>query len=62
MVKILIGCKYCVRLLNKKILNGSSSATNEPNFKIVCNCIRELSNVFKDPAQCVHTIADFSTE
>ena len=48
-VKILIGRKYYVKHLNKKILkffSGSSSTTNEPNFKIVCNCIHELLNVF----------------
>ena len=59
-VKILIGCKYYIRHLNEKILNifsGSSSTTNEPNFKIMCNCIHELLNVFEDPAQSVHTIA-----
>ena len=27
-----------------------------PNFKIVCDCIHELLNVFEDPAQRVHTI------
>ena len=42
MVKILIGRKYYVRRLNKKILCGSSSTTNEPYFEIVCNCIHEL--------------------
>ena len=26
------------------------------NFKIVCNSIHELLNVFEDPAQRVHTI------
>ena len=49
MVEILIDRKYCVRHLNKKILNifsGSSSVTNEPYFKITCNCIHELLNVF----------------
>ena len=50
MVKILIGCKYCVRHLNEKIFSGSSSAANEPNFKIMCCCIHELLNVFEDPA------------
>ena len=35
MVKILIGHKYYVRLLNEKILSGSSSTTSEPNFKIL---------------------------
>ena len=59
-MKILIGRKYYVKHLNKKILNifsGSSSTTNEPNFKIVCNCIHELLNVFEDSAQREHTIA-----
>ena len=37
MVKILIGHKYCIRRLNKNIFSGSSSAANEPNFKIMCN-------------------------
>ena len=37
-------------------MNRSSSVTNEPNFKDVCNSIHELLNVFKDPAQSVHTI------
>ena len=41
----------------QNIFSGSSSTTNEPNFKIVCNCIHELLNVFEDPAQSVHTIA-----
>ena len=39
---------------------GSSSTKNEPNFKIVCNCIHEfeheLLNVFEDSAQREHTI------
>ena len=59
-VKVLIGHKYYVRHLNKKILKifgGSSSTANEPNFKIVCNCIHELLNVFEDSAQLEHTIA-----
>ena len=59
-VKILIGRKYYVKHLNKKILkyfSGSSSTTNEPNFKIMCNCIiHELLNVFEDSAQREHTI------
>ena len=45
--------------MNKKILkyfSVSSSTTNEPNFKIVCNCIHELLNVFEDSAQREHTI------
>ena len=57
-MKILIGCKYYVRHLNKKILKyGSSSTTNESNFKTIVNCIHELLNVFEDSAQGVHTIA-----
>ena len=65
MVKILIGCKCCVscvKNLNEKILKyffcSLSSATNEPNFKIVCNCIHELLNIFEDPAQRIHTIVN----
>ena len=59
-VIILIGRKYYIRHLNKKIFSGSSSTTNEPNFKIVCNCIiHELLNVFEDPAQRVHAIAKY---
>ena len=53
MMDKVIDCKYCVRH-NKKILkyfSRSSSATSESIFKIVCNCIRELFNVFGDPAQ-----------
>ena len=45
-MKILIGRKYYVRHLNKNIFSELSSTTNEPNFKIVCNCIHELLNVF----------------
>ena len=41
------------------IFSRSSSAANEPNFKIICNCIHELLNVFEDPAQCVHIIAEW---
>ena len=51
LVEILIDCKNCVRHLNKKILihfGGSSSATNESNFKILCNSIYALLNVFED--------------
>ena len=62
MVKILIDHKYYVRHLNEKILkyfSGPSSTTNESTFKIMCNCIHELLNVFEDPAQCVHTIVKF---
>ena len=55
-VKILIGRKYYVKHLNNKIFSGSSSTTNEPNFKIVCNCIHELLNVSEDSAQREHTI------
>ena len=58
-VKFLIGHKYYVKHLNKKILkyfSGSSSTTNEPNFKIVCNYILELLNVFEDSAQREHTV------
>ena len=57
-METLIGCKYCVRNFNKKIFSGSSSTTNEPNFKIMCNYIHELLNVFEDPAQCIHTIVE----
>ena len=39
------------------IFSGSSSTTNEPNFKIVCNCIIHEFNVFEDSAQREHTIA-----
>ena len=54
-VKTLIGCKYYVREGTKRnIFSGSSSITNEPNFKIVCNCIHELLNVFEDSAQREH--------
>ena len=56
-VKILIGRKYYVRHLNRNVFSGSSSTTNEPNFKIVCNCIRKLLNVFEDSVQRIHTIA-----
>ena len=58
-MKILIGRKHYVKHLNKKILkyfSESSSTTNEPNLKIVCNCIHELLNVFQDSAQREHTI------
>ena len=53
----LIGRKYCVRDLNEKIFSRLSSATNEPNFKIICNSIHKLLNVYGDPAQCVHTMS-----
>ena len=33
------------------------SVTSVPNFKILCNSIPELLNVFEDPAECVYTIA-----
>ena len=35
----------------------ATGTTNEPNFKIVCNCIHELLNVFEDSAQREHTIS-----
>ena len=55
MVEILIGCNYCVRDLNEKIFSGLSSATNEhANFKITCDCIREL--LFLRIQRCMHTI------
>ena len=41
--KILIDCKYCVGIWTKWFWNmcsRSNSATNELNFKIVCNCIQ----------------------
>ena len=56
-VNILIGRKYYVKHLNQNIFSGSSSTTNEPNFKIVCNYIHELLNVFEDSVQHEHTIA-----
>ena len=56
MVKILIGNKYYVGQLSKTIFSGSSSTTSVPNFKIMCNCIHVLLNVFEDPAHHVHTI------
>ena len=42
----------------KKFCNtfSGSSATNELNFKIECNCIHELINIFENPAQHIHTI------
>ena len=58
-VKVLIGHKYYVKHLNKKILkyfSRTSSTTKEPNFKILYNCIHELLNVFEDSAQREHTI------
>ena len=61
-VKILIGCKYYVKHLNKKIFSGSSNTTNKPNFKIVCNCIHELLNVFEDSAQRERTIANLNSK
>ena len=45
--EILIGHEYYVKHLNKNIFSGSSSTTNELNFKIVCNCIHELLNVLR---------------
>ena len=60
MVDILIGYKYYVRHLNEKVLkcffSRSSNTTNEPNFKIMCNCINELFNVFEDPAQHIQGV------
>ena len=44
MVEILTDHKYCVGHLIEKILKhfwGSSSTTNEPNFKIAHNYIHE---------------------
>ena len=55
MVKIFIGHKYCVGHLNENIFSRSNSVTNEPNFKIVCNFIHELINVFEDSAQHLRT-------
>ena len=49
--------KCIVKYLNKKIFSRSSCTTNEPNFKIVCNCIHELLNFFEDSAQHEHAIA-----
>ena len=47
MAKKKFGFKYYVRHLNEKILGGQAVlCTNEPNFKIMCNCINELLNVF----------------
>ena len=40
----------------RNIFSGSSSTTNEPNFKIVCNCIHALLNVFEGSAQRERTI------
>ena len=37
-------------------LAGQAVLQNEPNFRIVCNCIHELLNVFEDSAQREHTI------
>ena len=51
MLKILIGHKYHVRHLNENIFSGPSSATDEPNFKIVCNYIHELLIVFENSVQ-----------
>ena len=58
-MKILIGHKYYVKHLNKKYFSGSSSTTDEPNFKIMCNCIHELLNVFEDSAHREHTIVEY---
>ena len=56
MGKSLIGCRCWAKHLNEKMLkyfSGSRSTTNEPNFKILCNCIHKLLNVFEDSAQCI---------
>jgi len=55
MGKSLIGCKCCKKKV-LKYFSGSRSTTNEPKFKILCNCIHELLNVFEDSAQHIHTI------
>ena len=39
------------------MFSGSSSTTNEPNFKIMCNCIHELLNFFEDSAQRERTLS-----
>ena len=57
-MKILIGRKYYVKHLNKKISKYFSSTTNEPNFKIMCNFIHELLNVFEDSTQRERTICE----
>jgi len=60
MGKILIGYIFKYVIFKQKcILNIFSelrSTINEPNFKIICNCINELLNVFEDSAQRIHTI------
>jgi len=64
MGKSLIGCRCWAKHLNEKMLkyfSGSRSTTNEPNFKILYNCIHELLNVFEDSAQRVHTIHTHTT-
>ena len=57
MVKTLIGQKYCIRHLNKRTFSAGQAVPqmSQISFKIVCNCIRELLNVFEDPAQHVHS-------
>ena len=46
-----------IKQLNKirNIFSGSSSTTSKPNFKCLCNSIPELSNVFEDLVQHIHT-------
>ena len=56
--------KLALSIQTKQFRNiFSGPRRNEPNFKILCNCIHELLNVFEDPAQrectvvvydCVH--------
>jgi len=60
MGKSLIGCKCCAKHLNEKYFTGSRSTTNETNFKMLCNFIHELLNVFEDLAQRMHTIVEIS--
>jgi len=48
MGEISIGYKSCAKHLNERIVkhfSGSRSTANEPNFKILCNCIHELGSV-----------------
>ena len=56
MVKILIGCKYYVRHLNKKdfeiFLAGQAALQMS---QISRSCVHELLNVFEDSAQHIHT-------
>ena len=59
MVKILIGCKYCQTFEQKDFeifLVGQAVLQVRQIFKIVCNSIHELLNIFEDPAQHIHTI------